>query len=262
MNEYFKLRGNLSSYQNTTIGILGFILIVVIWHAIIKIGDISSSILPGPIEVVLAFGDLAKNDLAKNLSYSIVLNLSGYIEAMIFAIPIGFIIGNLPIADAAFSKYVVAIRFIPLTACTGLFIVWFGIHDLMKIQFLAFGIFVYLLPTVVQRVKEFDEVYVQTGRTLGATEWQIVKKIMLPAVLSKLSDDIKVLVAISWTYIIVAELVNNTGGIGSMAFIASRQSRTDEVFGILIIIMLIGALQDILFKLLDRWLFPHKYQSI
>ena len=150
----------------------------------------------------------------------------------------------------------------PLTAVTGLFIAWFGIDSEMKIAFLAFGILVYLLPVIVQRIDEVEEVYVQTAYTLGASNWQQIRTVFIPAVLSRVSDDIRVLVAISWTYIIVAELVNaNSGGIGALAFKMARQSRIDKVFAILLIIIAVGFLQDKLFKLLDRLLFAHKYQT-
>src|SRR5690606_13422094 len=123
------------------------------------------------------------------------------IEAVLICIPIGFTIGLFPIFRGMFSKQVNAIRFVPLTAVTGLFIAWFGIENNMKIQFLAFGIIVYLLPVVVQRVYDVEEVYQQTAFTLGASKWQTIKSVFVPSVFSKLFDDIRVLVAISWTYI-------------------------------------------------------------
>ena len=129
----------------------------------------------------------------------------------------------------------------------------------MKVQFLAFGIFVYLLPIVVQRIGEVDKIYVQAGQTLGGSKWDIIKHIFIPSVLSKLFDDIRVIVAISWTYIIVAEMVNNTGGIGGMIFTAARQSRPEKVFALLGVIILIGILQDKLFNWGDKILFPYKH---
>jgi NitT/TauT family transport system permease protein len=68
-----------------------------------------------------------------------------------------------------------------------------------------------------------------------------------------------VLTAISWTYIIVAELVNKTGGVGALIFTAARQSRLDKVFAVLFVIIIIGILQDKLFQWLDKKLFPFKH---
>jgi len=187
------------------------------------------------------------------------LNVAGYVEAVAICLPLGFLIGLFPLFKGLFSRQVDAIRFIPLTAITGLFIVWFGIEDTMKIQFLAFGIIVYLLPVVVQRVESVENVYQQTAFTLGASTWETIRTVFFPAVFSKLFDDIRVLVAISWTYIIVAEMVNKTGGIGAMLYSAARQSRIDKVFALLFLIILVGFIQDKIFKALDRKLFPYKH---
>jgi NitT/TauT family transport system permease protein len=111
---------------------------------------------------------------------------------------------------------------------------WFGIETNMKVQFLAFGIMVYLLPVVVQRIADVDEIYLQTAYTLGANKWQIFKSVYWPFVTSKIFDDIRVLTAISWTYIIVAELVNKTGGVGALIFTAAPRSRLDKVFAVLL----------------------------
>lgn len=184
----------------------------------------------------------------------------GYIEAVLICIPVGFLIGLFPLFRGLFHRNIDALRYIPLTAVTGLFIAWFGIENNMKIQFLAFGIIVYLLPVVVQRIDEVQKVYIHTVYTLGASSWQTIRTVFLPSVLSKISDDIRVLVAISWTYIIVAELVNKSGGIGAMAYTAARQSRIDKVFAILLVIIFIGFLQDRLFVFLDKRLFPYKYK--
>lgn len=262
MKKFFKLRGELSDRTTMVIGFAGLAFILLLWQ-LITAGDnpmVKASILPNPLDVLASFKELHfEDELVRNVLYSIKLNYLGYIEAVAIAIPLGFIIGLFPFFRALLAKYVDSARFIPLTAVTGLFIAWFGIYDGMKVQFLAFGIFVYLLPIVIQRIDEVDKVYVQAAKTLGASKWQIIKNVFMPAVISKLFDDIRVIVAISWTYIIVAEMVNKTGGVGAMIFTAARQSRNEKVFAVLILIVIIGILQDRLFNWSGKKLFPHKY---
>jgi ABC-type nitrate/sulfonate/bicarbonate transport system permease component len=222
---------------------------------------INRAILPSPGSVLISFKELHFNDfLVRNTLYSIKLNVLGYIYAIIISIILGFIIGLIPFFKSMFSRYVEAIRFLPLTALTGLFIAWFGIETNMKVQFLAFGIIVYLLPVVVYRISQIDNIYLQTAYTMGASDWQLFRRIYWPFVTSKIFDDIRVLTAISWTYIIVAEMVNKTGGVGALLWIVSRQSRLDKVFALLIVIMIIGVLQDRLFIWLDKVLFPYKHK--
>jgi NitT/TauT family transport system permease protein len=217
-------------------------------------------ILPTPGQVVGAYPSLIQDDdLAWHTFKSIWLNMQGYFWAILISIPIGFVIGLFPLFRGLFSKQVDALRYLPLTALTGLFIIWFGIEDQMKIAFLAFGIIVYLLPVVVQRIDEVQRVYTQTVFTLGATNWQTIRSVYIPSVMSKVIDDIRVLTAISWTYIIIAELLNREDGIGALIYIKARQGQIAKVFAILLVIILIGFVQDRLFVYMDKRLFPHKY---
>lgn len=221
---------------------------------------ISVSSLPSPKEVILAIPVLyQKDNLISNVFISIKLNVLGYIIAIFISILIGFIIGLIPLFRGLFNRIFDAGRFIPLTAVTGIFILWLGIGSEMKVSFLAFGILVYLIPVVVQRIDEVQSVYLQTVFTLGASPWQTVKTVYFPYVLSKLIDDIRVLTAISWTYITIVEMLNKSGGIGQLIWEAKRQSAIDKAFAVLLIIILIGILQDKLFASLDKVIFPHKH---
>ena len=258
MNNLFEIRGEFSDKQTQLFSVIGVAFLLLMWQAITTI--VASPNTPTPLKVLTSFKELHFEDaLVRNLGYSIKLNLLGYFKAILFAVPVGFLIGLFPITKALFNKPIDALRFIPLTAVTGLFIVWFGIENTMKVNFLAFGIIVYLLPIVIQRIGEVEPVYHQTVKTLGATRWQTIRSVYIPAVLAKVFDDIRVLVAISWTYIIVAELINKSGGIGALAYTSARQSRIDKVFAVLLVIVVVGFLQDLLMKKIDKLVFPYKY---
>ena len=251
----------------------------------VKDGWVSRAIIPQPVNVLKSLKKLFTIDSVyvkqhkresirhnikvlilsmegvRTTGYSLILNVLGYIEAIVISILLGFLIGLVPFFRALLNRWVNAIRFIALTAVTGLFIAWFGIDSNMKVQFLAFGIFVYLLPVVVQRVDEVLKIYLQTAYTLGASKWQLIKTVYFPFVASKIIDDIRVLTAISWTYIIIAEMLNQTGGVGALIHLSGRQSRLDKVFALLIIIVLIGIIQDKFFVWLDKKIFQFKYQG-
>jgi len=217
-------------------------------------------LLPSPIKVIKAFPDLnTHDDVIGNTFYSIKLNFLGYVLAILVSIPIGFLLGLVPLFRGLFSQIINSYRFIPLTAVTGIFIMWLGLGSNMKVAFLAFGIIVYLIPVVIQRIDEVQSVYLNTVFTLGATSWQTIRTVYIPYVFSKIIDDIRVLTAISWTYITIVEMLNKGGGIGELIWTAKRQSRIDKAFAILIIIVVIGILQDRLFVMIDRILFPFKH---
>ncbi|MEM6964141.1 MAG: ABC transporter permease subunit [Bacteroidota bacterium] len=216
--------------------------------------------IPSPIETFKSYPSLIRDDdLFKNTWQSIWLNLKGYFWAIFISVPFGFLLGLFPFFRGLFSKQVDALRYLPLTALVGMFMTWFGTNDGMKVAFLAFGIIVYLLPVVVQRINEVNNVYLKTVFTLGATDWQTIKSVYIPSVMSRLMDDIRVLTAISWTYIIIAELLNKKGGLGALIHTYGRFGFAEKVFAILIVFIIIGFLQDRIFVFIDKRLFPHKY---
>ncbi len=265
MSWMFKLRGTVSPMQSIVFGFIGFILLLLLWAGVTagELPLIEAGILPKPGRVFSAFGELcSENNLIKELCLSLGFNFGGYIKALLFSLPIGFLIGLFPVFKATFQSQINAYRFIPLTAVTSIFIASFGIGTPLKINFLAFGIMIYLIPIIIQRINEVKDVYLKTVYTIGATNWQTIKTVYIPSVLSKLSDDIRVLTAISWTYIIVAEGIGDQGGLGSLIYrVGQRMGRPDKTFAILALFILIGIIQDRLFLHLDKKFFPFKYQT-
>lgn len=260
-NKCFELRGTFEPATVRIIQIVGFVILLLIWHLYASsINNIA--LFPTPWQVLKSYKSLLLDyRILPNAWFSIKLNFLGLIEAIAIAVPIGFILGLFPIFKYASKPYINAMRYIPLSAVVGLFILYFGIGVTMKVQFLSFAIIVYLIPTVILRVSEVKTEFEWTAYTMGATKWQIIKKVYIPDVMSRVFDDIITLVAISWTYIIIAELINQTGGIGVITYLTQRQGRLDRAFGSLFLIMFIGFLQDIILELFNRILFPSKYNK-
>lgn len=260
ISDLFELRGEVDKETSSIIAIVGFFFFMFLWQSMSWFNLVPESLLPPPLKVIGSIKELHfENELVRNLIYSLKLNILGYLEAVAISIPLGMIMGLFPVIRIATDKYLKALRFVPLAAATGLFISWFHLNDNMKVQFLAVSIIVYLLPVVIQRVDDVENVYVHTAYTLGANKWQTIFTVFLPSVKSRIVDDIRILVAISWTYITIAEGVYMTKGIGMLAVQCGRKSRVDMVFAILFIIALVGFMQDIGFKKIDQLINPHKY---
>ena len=241
--------------------LLGWLVIFALWYIITNYGFINTHVLPTPQKTLNAFKEMYRDDdLGKNILFSVRINLLGYLKCILGAIIIGFAIGLNPKIRKMFSHQVTALRFVPITAMMGIFIAISGLTIATKINFLAFGIWVYLVPVVVQRIDEVSPTHLQMMKTLGASGWQTLVHVQWRSVIARLSDDIRILVGISWTYIIVAELAGIQGGLGSLIFLGERQSNVGKVYAVIFIIVAIGIIQDFLFKLIDRLLFKFKYQ--
>jgi NitT/TauT family transport system permease protein len=260
MENFFELRGQIGKRSSLFLGVIGFVILILIWSAISAFHMVKPQILPPPWKVFLAIPELHfKYALVRNLGFSIWENILGYIEAITASVVVGFFLGMIPLIRTLFSRYINAARFIPLPAVTGICMAACGIGTNFKVQFLALGIMVYLIPVVIQRIDEVDSVYDHTAITLGGSYWQRIWHIFFRAVASKIIDDVRVLTAISWTYIIVAEMVNVQGGVGYLIWLGGRQSRPEFIYAILIVIILVGICQDKAFEKLDKFLFRHKY---
>lgn len=275
----------------------GWVLILVVWYLITEFQLVPVGILPHPFQktytseriipvidsngvkvtdsignvitttepyeqtkgVYLAFTELFNDyNLFSNIFYSVTINLGGYIEAVLAALILGFLIGLNPYLKTTFAPQIRAIRYIPLPSTTGIFMAMFGMSLIMKINFLGFGIFIYLLPTVIQRIEETDKVHLQTLQTLNANWYHRLTKVYFPSVLARVAPDIIVLVAISWTYIVIIEVINNVGGLGGL-IASNAKNRSDIVYALLILIVTIGYLSDKLLKRAERGLFKWKY---
>jgi NitT/TauT family transport system permease protein len=257
-SEIFKMDGKVSEKTYVILSVLGVFGFLLTWEILSLFNK--PQILPSPYRVLLAFKELlVVPQTYFDIWYSIKLNLLGYIIALFITIPFGFLISLYPIGKGLFNANINASRYLPLTAVTGLFIAWFGIKFNMKAYFMGFSILIYLLPAIIQRVNETEKIHLQIIHTLGASNWQKFKHVYFPSVMSKFWKDTRLLVAISWTYIIVAELINKEGGVGAMIFNAGKQSRIDIIIAVLVIIIIIGMLQDVLFYLSDKQMFPYDY---
>ena len=250
-------RGHFSLLQ-----LSGWVISLVVWYIITNFNLINNHILPTPQTTLRSFNELynnKENTLFDNIMFSLRINFFGYVKSIIGALVVGFAIGLSPKIRKMFSHQVNALRFVPITAMMGIFIAISGLTIDTKINFLAFGIWVYLVPVVVQRIDEVSVTHLQMMKTIGASFWQTVFRVIWPSVISRLSDDIRILVGISWTYIIVAELNGIEGGLGSLIFLSQKASNVGGVYSVIIIIVLLGMIQDVLFKVLDRILFKFKY---
>ena len=267
----FKFGGesDFATVNNTIISVIGFAIILFAWHLISVNEIIPTNILPDPFKVIGSFGNLfTEYCLIPNTWFTVKMNLMCYVYAILLSFPIGFLIALYPINNILLGKYITAFRFIPLPALTGLFIAIFGLTFGMKTWFLTVAIMIYIIPAVVNKINDLqnpnndkDNVYLQTIKTLGASNWQKFRYVYLPYVTSGVANSVIDLCAISYTYVVIAEMIYKDGtitGIGAMINTMVRQSRMPEAFALLFLIVAIGYLQDFVFTKLNKKLFPYK----
>jgi NitT/TauT family transport system permease protein len=181
-----------------------------------------------------------------------------FLAAAAIALPLGVLMGAFEPINRLVEPVMAPLRYLPISAFIPLLILWLGIGEAQKIAFLFLGVFVFLLPVVVTAIRAVPEELVQTALTLGANRFQVIFTVLLPSAMPDIFDSFRVMNAISWTYVVLAEFVNARSGIGYRIQLAGTHLKTVEVFVGIAVIGLIGLGTDALIRGLNRILFRWK----
>jgi NitT/TauT family transport system permease protein len=255
-SKIFALREPLPRTTATMVGLLAPVLVATTWCVLTYGHLVSPGFIPSPTETLRGTLQLfIQYDLWDAILISTKRILSAFLLAAAVALPLGVLMGAFDPVNAFFEPIVAPLRYMPISAFIPLLILWFGIYEKQKIAFLFLGVFVYLLPVVVSAIRTVPEELVQTSLTLGASRWQVVRTVLLPAALPEIFDSFRVMNAIAWTYVILAEAINPGGGLGYMVDLAYRHQKASWSFAGLLVIGGIGLLTDFVIRMLGSWLF-------
>jgi NitT/TauT family transport system permease protein len=217
---------------------------------------VATDFLPSPTEVVRGTIQLfVQEDLAGAILLSTRRIALAFALAALIALPLGVLMGAFEPINRFFEPIVSPLRYMPISAFIPILILWFGIYEKQKIAFLFLGVFVYLLPVVVTSIRTVPDELVQTALTLGASRTQVVRTVLLPAALPEIFDSFRVMNAISWTYVILAEAINPEHGLGYMVELARTHQKASWSFAGLLVIGGIGLLTDFLIRSISDFLF-------
>lgn len=253
-----ELRQPLPRSKALAISFIAPILLVVVWCILTYGNLVSPDTLPSPSEVLRGTLQLfIEYDLAWSVWISSKRIGLAFLLAAVVALPLGVLMGAFEPINRFFEPIMAPLRYMPISAFIPLLIWYFGIYETQKIAFLFIGVFVYLLPVVVNAIRAVPEELVQTARTLGASKLQVIYSVLLPAALPDIFDSFRVMNAILWTYVILAEAVNPEGGLGYMVELARTHQKVSWSFAGLIVIGGIGLITDLILRtisgLLFRW---------
>ena len=226
------------------------------WCIISYGGLAPADFLPSPTEVIRGTLQLfIQYDLLSAILISTRRIMLAFALASALALPLGILMGAFTPIHHIFEPVMAPLRYMPISAFIPLLILWFGIYEKQKIAFLFLGVFVYLLPVVVSAIRVVPEELVQTALTLGATKWQVIRTVLVPAAMPEIFDSFRVMNAISWTYVILAEAVNPEHGLGYMVELARTHQKASWSFAGLLVIGGIGLLTDQIIRSASRILF-------
>ena len=247
----------ISRPSYTLIAALSFILPLILWCVLSYGKFISPLILPTPDAVLKGAWRMKESGALWDDTWISVTRIGiGFLLSAILAIPLGILIGAYKGVEAAQEPLVSFVRYIPVPALTPVIMVIAGVDESAKILLIFIGTYFQMVIVVADVTRQVPRDLLAAGRTLGASRWQQLLYVLLPATLPGLMDTCRTMLGWAWTYLVIAEVVAANSGLGYRIMQGQRFLRTDQIFVGIIVLGLLGLLTDMIFKWLQPRILP------
>ena len=247
----------VSNSAKVVLGLAFFVLFFAAWAFATLGGYVSKTFLADPI-TMLADGRalLTQHGFLFDIGMTIWRVVGGFILAALVAVPIGVLMGAYKPIEAFLEPFVSFARYLPASAFIPLLILWAGIGEAQKLAVIFIGSFFQLVLMVAVSVGNTRRDLVEAAYTLGALDRGVVARVLLPSSAPEIAETLRMVLGWAWTYVIVAELIGASSGIGHMITDSQALLATDQIIFGIIVIGLIGLASDLFFKWVNRGLFP------
>ncbi|MGM4914581.1 ABC transporter permease [Rhizobium sp. 768_B6_N1_8] len=254
----FRIGDPISGQSFFMIAVAVFALLFAVWWLVTVTGWVKPIFLPSPGAVWAKMVELAADGtLWTDAGISIYRMLVGFLIASALAIPIGIMIGCFKTWEAAIEPFVDFVRYMPVVAFVPLTILWAGTSDIQKFVIIFIGTFFQQVLMVMDSVKRVPTDFVGLGRTLGMSETKILRRIVLPSALPGIWDTLRISLGWAWTWLVLAELVAATSGLGYRIVVSQRYFQTQTIIGYILLLGLLGLITDQSMKALERVFFRY-----
>ena len=239
------------------LGISFFVVFVAAWAFATLGGFVSRTFLADPITMLQdGWTLLTRFGFAYDIGMTIWRVVGGFVLAAAVAVPLGILMGAFKPVEAFFEPFVSFARYLPASAFVPLLILWAGIGETQKLLVIFIGSVFQIVLMVAVAVGNTRRDLVEAAYTLGSSETGVVRRVLIPANAPEIAEILRLVLGWAWTYVIVAELIGSSSGIGHMIIDSQALLATGQmIFGI-IVIGIIGLISDFAFKALNRRLFP------
>ncbi|AHG41369.1 ABC transporter permease [Pseudomonas syringae CC1557] len=227
-------------------------LVIVLLEVIVRIGWLPSYQMPAPSEILLTLRDLADGALWKHVSASLLRVLSGFLIGAGLALLFAAWVGLSREAEAYLEPTFAGLRSIPSLAWVPLLLLWLGIGETSKIVLIAIGAFFPVYLNGVAAIRGIDRKLVEVGQMYGFSRYRLTRRILLPAALPGLFTGLRSGMSLAWMFLVAAELIAATKGLGYLLSDGRETSRPDIVLAAIIVLATLGKLSDGLLAGLEK----------
>ncbi len=232
-------------------GIATWAILILIWQLASLFYD--DTFLPGPIHTTQGgFEIIANGKLFQFTLVSLKRVLIGWIIGTLIAAPLGLLVGRIHILRRLVEPFINFFRFIPALALLTLFLMWFGVGELSKEVLIIYAVVFTVMVNTIAGVMSVSEDRINSARTLGASEWQIIKTVIWPSIIPYIFTGARLGLGGAFSSIIAAEMLAAKEGLGYLIYTSRLYFHTDWIFIGTITLGLIGFLSDKLLRILGN----------
>jgi sulfonate transport system permease protein len=233
------------------------IALVALWWAVIRFGHLSPFILPDPQSIIREFAELLKSGTLPMHAYvSLKRSLGGFLLGSFLGVASGVVMGWSRFWDDFFDLPINFVRSIPKTALAPLFIVWFGLGDTAKVLLIAFSSYFFTVIPTIEGVKNVDNAYVKSARSMGASQWQIMWTVIPPAAMPSIFAGIRLAMTTSLLVLVMVEVIAGNNGLGYLLEESRASLDMPTMFATLLTLGVLGYYIDVLMQYLSRIIMP------
>ncbi len=179
-----------------------------------------------------------------------------FFAASAVGVPIGILMGCFGNVRALLNPTLSGWRYLPAASFIPLLLVWFGPTDLAKIALLFIGVIFFLISLILDNTRAVPKELVEAALTMGASRREALTGVVVPAAMPTVLDSMRNMIAVGWTYLVIAEIVGAQDGIGAVMMRAGRFLNVDTIMAAIFTIGVLGILTDVLFRVAQHLLFP------
>ncbi len=254
--------GKISKTNYVIFAIVGLLIFLLTWSLLTYTGLVRSFFLPTPTKVLSAITYLlTEGSLLTDILASVYRILLGFFLSLIISLPLGVMLAMSRRFEAFTEPLIAFVRYIPPSAFIPLIIVWFGIGETGKVFLIFLGVAPYLTLLIADTIHATRKELVEAALMLGATKNDVVFKVILPYSMPAIWDSCRIMLGAAWTFVIIAEIVGSSSGLGHLMIESQRFLRTDNIFAAIVVIGFLGLATDYFFKISSKILFPWNDKS-
>ena len=228
-------------------------LIVLVWYAIAYSGLINPSLVPTPHAVAARFWELlTQGRLPKDIWMSTQRVFIGVLLGTALAVPVGFLLGWYKEIRSFIDPLINFFRALPPIALIPLVIVYFGIGEIAKVVILFYASFFAGVIVMYEGIAQISPIFVRVARTLGATDAEIFRKVIVPLTVPHMLTALRVALGVAWATLVASELIAAQQGLGAMIQNASSFFQLDIIYVGIICIGFIALTMDYLLRTFAR----------